>query len=296
MSGFGRPIRRMIRRFGFDVYRHMAGGRFFPFRIKSIPRISPLNPGSRRKTPSSFEVDIDSCTSLAGFSYRAGGWNPHVATLDEFIADPSLRYEDSSLGRLYRTFIPKTLQELFLEDLEEPMPPLSWLPPLRHLYRYVWTLDPARIRAVAAAAEQELRGHHYFGPMPPERGQAQFKRLLDTYRSIRSEGFLPDRYGPISGYFVADESSSRFVVGVGNHRLAVLKALDHTRVRVGLNRSHPAVIHRSEIDSWTVEQGGPFERQTAYALFDKFLNEDGLDKARRIGVVGPRPEAAPFSS
>lgn len=131
--------------------------------------------------------------------------------------------------------------------------------------------------------------------MSPERGQAQFKRVLNTYRSIQRDGFLPDRFGAITGYFVADESSYRCVVGAGNHRVAALKVLGHTSVRLDLNRSHPAVIHRSELDSWTVEQGGPFERQTACALFDKFLNEDGLDKARNIGVVGPRPGAASLS-
>ena len=123
--------------------------------------------------------------------------------------------------------------------------------------------------------------------MSSEQGQAQFKRLLDVFRSIQNEGFRPERYGFVSGYFLADESSYRFVVGYGNHRLAALKVLGHTGVRVVLNKAHPAVIHRSQLASWTIEQGGPFERQTTYALFDKLISEDGMNKARNIGVVGP---------
>ena len=296
LSYLMRRVRRMMQRFAFDSYQHMAGGRLIPWRVRSIPPVSPLRPSSRRMIPSSFEIDIDSCTSFAGFSYRTGGWNPHVATLGEFIADPSLRYEDSSLFRLYEAFMPETLQQLFLEDVEQPMRPLSWLPPLRDLFRYVWTLNPALIRSVGAAEpREELRGHHYFGPMSPERGRAQFERTLDVFRSIQKDGFLPDRYGPVGGYFLADESSYRFVVSPGNHRLAVLKVLGHTSVRVGLRPGHPGVIHRSELASWTVEQGGPFEQLTAHTLFEKLMSEDGLNKARRIGVVGPRPEAAPVS-
>ena len=264
----------------------MAGGRFIPLRIRSVAPISPLRTSSRR-IPSSFEIDVDSCTSFVGFSYSTGGWNPYVVTLDEFIANPSLRYEDSSLYRLHQTFKPKTLQQLLLEDVGEPMRPLSWLPPLRHLHRYVWVLSPARIRGVGAVPEERLPGHHYFGPMSSEQGQALFKRLLDTFHSIQNEGFRPERHGFVSGYFMADESSYRFVVGYGNHRLAALKVLGHTGVRVVLNKAHPAVIHRSQLASWTIEQGGPFERQTTYALFDKLISEDGMNKARNIGVVGP---------
>lgn len=280
-------MRRMIRRFGFDIYGHMAGGRIVPWRIRSIPPRGPLRPDSGRGIATSFEVDLDDCTSLVGFSYRTGGWNPHVATLREHMADPSLRYEDSSLHRLYQSYQPRTLQEVFLEDVEEPLHPLSSLPVVRPLYRYVWTLNPKRIRGAGAAGDTVLKGHQYFGPMPPQRGQAQFDRLLDTFRSIRDEGFRPDRYGSITGYFVADESEYRFVVGAGNHRLAALKVLGHTSVPVGLSRSHPALIHRSELDSWTIDRGGPFEPETALALFDRFMTEDGTAKALRIGAIDP---------
>lgn len=286
-------IHTALRGVGFDIYHHMAGGRVVPFRIRSIPSVGPLRRDSGRFL-GSFEVDIESCTSFPAFSYRNGGWNPHVATLEELIRDPSLRYEDSSLCRLHETFIPQTLQELFLEDEGAPMRPLCDLPALRRLFRYVWAINPALIRR-GTAAEHEGTGHHYFGPMSPEKGQAQFERLLRTFRSIEKEGFHPDRYGPVKGYFLADESSYRYVVGSGNHRLAALKVLGHRTVRVGLTTSHPAVVHRSQLASWTIEEGGPFEPETAYALFDKLMTEDGMDKARNLGVVGPTTQV-PFGT
>lgn len=118
------------------------------------------------------------------------------------------------------------------------MCPLCDLPALRRLFRYVWAINPALISR-GTAAEHEGTGHHYFGPISPEKGQAQFERLLRMFRSIEKEGFHPDRYSPVKGYFLADESSYRHVVGSGNHRLA-LKVLGYRTVRVGLTTSHPA--------------------------------------------------------
>ena len=287
-------LHTVARRLGVDVYHHMAGGRRFPFRIWALPAVGPVQPhavlhGSLLALGTvgvafGFEVDLDACTSFLGFSYSSTGWNPHVATLEEFRENPALTYEQSSLARLHQAYRPATLQDIFLEDVPEPMEPLSELPPSRPLFRYIWAVSPALIRKVGGD-KPEKAGHHYFGPISEEKGRAQFDRLVATYRSIESEGFRPERYGPIMGYFIADDTKYRFVVGSGNHRLAALKVLGHTKVPVQLTHTHPAVVHRDRLDTWTVEQGGPFQRDTAYALFDKLLNEDGFQKARNLGVV-----------
>jgi hypothetical protein len=296
----------VARRLGFDVYNHMAGGRRFPFRVWALPGVGPLQPHTPILHGSllalgvvgvalGFDVDLERCTSFVGFSYADGGWNPHVATLKEFVRNPALTYEESSLWQLHQAFQPKTLQEVFLEDVEEPMEPLSDLPPTRRLFRYIWAVSPALIRKVAGS-DAGPSGHHYFGPISEEKGRAQFDRLVGTYRSIEQDGFMPDKYGPIMGYFMADDSKYRFVVASGNHRLAALKVLGHTSVPVQLTRTHPAVVDRSRLDTWTVEQGGPFDHHTAYALFDKLLNEDGLEKARNLGVFGPAGSAPPTAN
>ena len=289
--GFNRWAHVAARRLGGDIYNHMAGGKALPFRLWRIPTISPLTPAARAAV-SGFDVDVEMCTSFPGFSYREGGWNPHVATLEEFQRDSSLRYEESSLWRLHQKFVPGTLQDLFLEDETHPLRPLSDLPAIRRLFRYIWAVSPALIANVGRSSHQ-ASGHHYFGPMTPEKGQAQFTRLIDTFRSIEREGFRPDTYGPIMGYFLADDSTYRFVVGSGNHRLAALNVLGHATAPVTLTHTHPAVVHRSQLDTWTVEQGGPFDHDTAYALFDKLLHEDGLEKAHNLGFFGPPNPVSP---
>jgi hypothetical protein len=290
-------IHSVARRLGFDVYHHMAGGRHFPFRIWRLPTIGPLQTHSGVLQGSlvavgvagvalGFEVDIEHCTSFLGFSYSGAGWNPHVATLQEFIANPALTYEESSLALLHRVYQPMNLQEIFLEDESEPMEPLNELPPARSLFRYLWAVSPALIAKVSHR-EVEKAGHHYFGPLSEEKGRAQFDRLIETYGSIEAEGFNPEQYGPIMGYFIADDSQYRFVVGSGNHRLAALKVLGYTKIPVRLTHTHPAVVHRTRLDTWTTDKGGPFARETAYALFAKLLHEDGLVKAHNLGVVAP---------
>jgi hypothetical protein len=104
--------------------------------------------------------------------------------------------------------------------------------------------------------------------------------------SIQAGGYQRERYGTMLGYFLTDGSDYRFVIGSGNHRVSILKALGHRRVLASLNHSHPAVIHEQRLSSWSRAVGGPFDEGTAEALFGKLFLEDGLDKARNLGLVG----------
>jgi hypothetical protein len=46
-------------------------------------------------------------------------------------------------------------------------------------------------------------------------------------------------------------------------------------------------VHRSRLETWTVDRGRPFQRDTAYALFDKLFSENGMTKARNLGLIDP---------
>ena len=279
----GNQLRRLARRLGYDVYRHMAGRRRIPLRVR---RQIPIGPITRetRGIPEFFEVEVARCTSFAGFPYDPGDWNPLVATLREYEADPSLSYERSSMRRLHRGFQPGTLQEMYFgSSVEEPLYPLCDLNPVRAIYRYIWDTSPSQIDLVRKQRPGRSESY-YFGPVSEERGRAEFERLVEAFRSIRGEGYAPERYGYVTGYLLGDQSTFRFVIGSGNHRLAALAALDVPIVRVRLH-SHPAVIHRSQLSSWTTEHGGPFDPRTAQLLFDEMLKGSGRVKAERLGLL-----------
>lgn len=281
-----RQLRRAARRLGRDLYTHMAGGRRIPVRVWPLSPLAPLGSDMSR-APESFVVNIEDCTSFVGFSYRSGGWNPHVETVRELLADPSLDYEDSTLYRLYDRFVPTTLQDLFVEDVKRRLEPLASMPPVREHFRYVWILSRARIRKYSGVTA-EPRGHQYFGPHDLSTGRAEFERTREVLQSIRREGFAPERYGMIKGYFLADGSSYRFVAGSGNHRLAVLKALGYEEIPCALNDNHPAIIPRERLGTWCIDQGGPFQTATATALFDKLFHETGTSKAQTLGLLEAR--------
>lgn len=260
----------------------MAGGAAVPFRIWRIPRVPPLDsPGP--SLPKSFEVDLESCTSFAGFSFRSDGWNPHVETVKALMDDPGLEFAESPLATLYERFRPTTLQELFVEDADAPLEPLSFIPTTRAGFRYVWALSPSRLRQISQQATPE--GHHYFGPQSSEGAVRQFERLRDLVVSISERGFRPEGYGPIGGYFLVAGDQYRFVVGTGNHRLAVIRVLGPDRFPASLLDSHPAVIDRARIESWSTDHGGPFAPGAPEVLFDKLMFETGLGKARFLGLV-----------
>lgn len=271
-------VRQLARRFGYDIFGQMAGGRRIPYRVRHLISVPPIA-RSGRGVAEIADVEIANCSSFLGFAFAPQGWNPLVASLHEYISDPVLTYENSSLGRLHRSFTPHTLQELFFGmEQRERLYPLCNLPPSRKLYRYIWEVNQRRIAPLLGQTTIQS-DNYYFGPQSAHKGAAEFSRLLDVYEKIKDEGYAPCKYGFITGYFMADDRSYRFIVGSGNHRMAALAAMGVTTVRVQLH-SHPAVIHRRQLDDWTCERGGPFPRDTALALFEQMLHGFGHGVAK----------------
>lgn len=278
--GLGMQARQIAWRFGYEVHEQMRGARRIPVRVRRAQPVGPLRT-SGRAVPTSFEVDVDRCTSFLGFSFSRRGWNPLVATLREYEADPSLAYEASSLARTHELFQPATLHEVFLDtSVPAPFEPLGDIGSDRRFYRYIWQASPALV-AAARAAEPRYSPNYSFGPLEPAKAADEFDRLIGTYISIRDKGYRPDTYGHVTGYFVGDDRGHRFVVGSGNHRVAALAVLGIDRMPARLH-SHPAAIHRDQLPLWMPEHGGPFPAPTAAALFELLLDGDGSARADRL--------------
>ena len=240
--------------------------------------------GPGRSLPHQFTVEMDTATSFIGFPYGSDGWNPLVRTLQEFSSDSSLRYEDSTLARLHRSFQPATLGEIFFgESMRGPAKELSKIGADRRFYRYIWMVDRELLRD-AQRSEPKHSPNYYFGPHSVDSGRREFERLTSVFSSIRDRGFQPDVFGNVTGYFVADDSRCRFVVGAGNHRVAALAALGVDRFPARLH-SHPAAIHRNQIRWWSHEHRGPYSMATAEALFDVQLRSSGTERAEELDLM-----------
>jgi hypothetical protein len=235
----------------------------------------------------SFTVDLDRVTTPSGFSYHPQGWHPYRATLAEYLADPELNYERSTLCAYYRNFQPATVQEALLEDAPDPLPPLSNWPTLLYLFKHIWGLTPRRVERILARREVEKGPRQQFGPQPDEEGRQHVERLVAAYESLRRDGYRPDDFpdGHLTGYFLVRGDDYRFVVFHGNHRLASMRELGIDRLRARFHPAHPPVVREDELERWTTARGGLLPPEVAARLFDKLFTERGDTKARNLGIL-----------
>jgi hypothetical protein len=254
----------------------------------SIQRLSlPVPVISRFAQPVEVEVDLDKVTTPCGFSYHRDGWHPYRETLRELIERPDLPYGETTLCRFYEGFQPQSVQEVLLEEVEEPLEPIATWPPLLYLFKHVWELTPRHVAAILRAPEEHKGGRQQFGPQPPAFGQTQVERLWRVYESVRRVGYRPGRYPDdyLTGYFLVRGDDYRFMVFNGNHRLAAFKELGIERVRARPHRGHPPVVDADRLDRWSEGRYGVLPADVCRQLFDKSFDELGRAKAQRLGLT-----------
>lgn len=235
-----------------------------------------------------FAVPPEKCKYTYQFSYGLEGWHPFVRTVRQFMKDDSLTYERSALHDYYQAFQPRTLLDLFFdgqekEDLAETSlgkwaigthyPCLPWDP---HLV-------PMRGEGGLSVAD----GLQGFGPVSDAKGRWEFRRLIETYQSIRRKGYRPSRDsdGEIRGYFLRMDDRYRFLIRAGFHRTAVLSALEQEMLRVKFKANFPRVIDLGDLESWPLVKKGLIEPEVAKRVFTRFFTEDGTGKAKNLGLL-----------
>lgn len=261
-------LRLLVRSTGFDIATRPTAKRV----TRGLVPITSVEPLLRRSIlRRTFQITISECTSFHGRPFVVGSGNPLVETCVQLVRDGSLSYVDSALFEEHASFRPENMQELLLPGETREMKPLNDWPVDRRLFRYVWDID-RRGLSDALAGERPTRHNYYFGPMGLSEGEKEFERLCRVWHSIEKRGYQREEAGPITGYFVADPPKFRFVIGSGNHRVAVLAALGCATIDVSLH-SHPAIVSRRALSRWTIQRGGPFAPETAEALLASLLGE-----------------------
>jgi hypothetical protein len=234
-------------------------------------------------------VPLERIVSRVGFSHARDGWHPFVEAIREYEADRALRFEDSTLARLYERYRPANVHEVLLDHLATPLEPFCDWPPVVNLVRWVWAHNRhsvARILRESDAAGPDRAWTHY-GPHTREYGERELARIVSTYESIRGGGFDAAAYEArrMDGYFLTRGEEYRFVLLHGNHRVAALNVLGYEHVDVHARRFHPAVVDEGELQRWTVAGGGLYSGELVTNLFDMLFTETGRKKARRHGLV-----------
>jgi hypothetical protein len=256
-----------------------------------LHRVGPLPTpyaDAHRSHPTPFELDLTRVTTPCGFSYAEAGWHPYVAALEEHLARPDLPYERSILARYYARFRPSNVQEVLLEDVGAPLSPIDRWPPVPKLYKHLWTLNPRRLERILRDSEGWARNvKQHIGPQSAAQAAAHLDRIVSVYDSVRRGGYRPDAYpdGIVTGYFLECDGDFRFMVVLGNHRLAAFRAAGVRRILARLHPGHPPVVNASRIEQWCRRSGQVVPPEVARAVFGKLFTETGTTKARTLGII-----------
>lgn len=215
-----------------------------------------------RRSPR-LEVPMTLTTTEGAFAL-AGGWHPFVA---------AIRDGPGVLTRFYERVQPTSLGEFYcLPDIDRPrrLDPrqLPWLRP-RRPYRGEMGLGPEH-------------GISLFGPCTREKIELEFARLTETFASIKAHGYLPDRFGDITGYFLLDDGQFRFVVRGGKHRAAALAAMGRTHLPVRLKPGWVPVVSLDTLAEWPLVQTGSIAAPAARCVFERYFEWDGTQQYREV--------------
>lgn len=249
-----RIVKPFFRYFGLEV----AG-------IESRPKTPPLYDDldkvlrlKRIEVQASYECPLDQCLILNGFSFAEAGWHPFVeAYRDMFSGSPNVQFKGSFLEKYYKTWTPESSGDAVAGFDSAPIALASiapftlhapWMeacPQDRQALMERIILDENR---VAGCPELDARsGYGLHGPVAEKKGEIEFRRLVNIYKSIKTFGY--DRThgdGDVTAIGIEYNGDFRFCVMHGQHRVAAAAALGFKTIPVNITR----VVRYTEIRHW----------------------------------------------
>jgi len=130
--------------------------------------------------------------------------------------------------------------------------------------------DMARENAENGGPATGWHGWTEWGPVTPEKGQTEFRRLVATHDSLAALGYRPSQFGGghIRAQFLRDGPREAFLIYSGQHRAAALVALGHSRIPVLIE--NPPVDKR-QVAEWPAVRRAIYSPEHAVALFDRMM-------------------------
>ena len=258
-----------------------------PLYDEPVEAISRIRSGER----AAILARIDRCVTFNGFSLAPNGWHPFVDALRETITTGQSDYLGSRLERFYATWQPANAQEALLGASSGPNWLASYPPLLMHAPWLEATPDEqlASIRRIIELENASFGlmdtkhdgGHGLLGPTSVAKGELEYRRLLNVFRSIESHGY--DRnHGDITGQVLVRNGDYRFRIVHGQHRVAAVAALGYEHIAL-----HPKrLVDRKYCQHWPQVYAGRWSADEAAAFFDHLFCFDSLEWAGRQSL-GP---------
>lgn len=243
----------------------------------------------------SFYCSLNHCVQKTALNFSRDGWHPFTETIKEFKGNNNLNYRDSSLKKFYDSWKPGSAAKAYAGFEDTPLKFQSMPPHL--LYLIPWSSRSVKqmdqnVKAWHKADNIEHGKPHFnieehgfrdFGPVVPEKGELEFLRLLNIYRSIEDRGY--DRaFGDIKVLVLKRGSEFRFVNnGGGYHRCAAMAALGFEKVPATFY--YPWIISIDDIDYWPQVRNGFWKRDQAAGYFNHLFDFDSYEWAEKNKLI-----------
>ena len=228
------------------------------------------------------KVPIADIRFMTAHGFKAGKESnaPFITTIREYANDGVKDYSKSTLSQFYSTFQPKSVSEyLYLEKTANNI--LNNLPASG--MAYPWSnLEPLdRIKQRTLEIEFDNKEHKskikidggdsFYGPVSLEKGELEYKRLINVYNSIKDNGFNVDVKGKnnIAAIVLESNGTYRYFINYGQHRVAALSNLDHEHIILQIEKG--LIVRRSEVTFWPGVIKGYFTKSEALKVFDRIF-------------------------
>lgn len=268
--------------------------------IENIPKPPPLYGDlekvvalNRIAVQASYDCPLHQCISVNGFSLSDTGWHPFVEALqDVFSNSGKNQYEGSFLQHYYETWKPHSSRDVFagFKDAPEVLTSIApfavhapWMaadPKDRQSVMERYIHDENRVAGYDGLTAKSGYGLH--GPVSKTKGEIEFRRLINVYKSIEANGY--DRTqgdGDITVTGIEYNGDFRFCVMHGQHRIAALSALEFKKVPVKVVR----IVRYSEICHWPQVYRGFWTEAQARKLVRHLFAFNSKRWAEKIGLI-----------
>lgn len=215
------------------------------------------------------KIEISKIRNIIFFDYIH--YHPFVQTLKQYKINKNLIYKKSELFEFYNKFMPENASQVLFED--------NSLKSLINVSKFI-IIHPWHKFIIKGEKKLNLKhGCQYFGKVSNSKCELEFRRLIKLYNKIKRNGYNNKKY--INGYLLKRHNDYRFIITGGNHRMAVLTALNYKYIEVKAKR----IIDIKDINNFDEKY---LTNDEMIKIFNRFFDENGKNKLERIDLMKPQ--------
>lgn len=267
-----RLIKRALGRAGFRLERTRPPKANAPTEPGPNASLSDLGDMVYRVGDWRYEIPLAQAVGRPCFGYGPLAWHPYVAAVKELRAHPGIDFKESLLRRHFEHWQPRSVADSHFPDRASPHPILEKIPAASLFEPWLKRPSPCDdpLDPMCRPAGSPL-----FGPIAVEEARREFERLREMLGSIEEYGYRPDAFprGLIKIAVLRHEGEQRYLVAHGQHRAAILAAMGHESIVVGIHRELPPLIDSVNSREWPHVVSGLLDSGTAAAMLGRYFHD-----------------------